>query len=190
VPIDSFLGTFGVALDSSETINSIPPNAGGGNLDIQDFTVGSRLWVPVMVPGANFFVGDPHFAMGDGEVALAAIEGSLRATLRLRLHKRGDKSIPGGRGTLHGPFGETPERWLPSGLDPGLDQAMKNATLNAVTFLNGELGRPAPTRSRSSAPTWTSPSRRSSTGSRASTVGSSKTTSCGGGEPAPDRVPG
>ena len=94
IPIDPFPGTFGVALDTSDTVNSVPPNAGGGNLDIQDFTVGSRLWVRVMVPGAKFFVGDPHFAMGDGEIALTALEGSLRTTFRLVLHKQGDVSIP------------------------------------------------------------------------------------------------
>ena len=47
-----------------------------------------------MVPGAKFFVGDPHFAMGDGEIALTALEGSLRTTFRLVLHKQGDRSIP------------------------------------------------------------------------------------------------
>jgi acetamidase/formamidase len=130
----------GVALNTTAPVNSVPPNAGAGNLDIQDFTVGSRLWVPVMVPGASFYTGDPHFAMGDGEVALTAIEGSLRATVRLTVHEKGDPAIPGGRGTLDGPFGETPDLWLPIGLDPDLDQAMKNATLNAVEFLNGELG--------------------------------------------------
>lgn len=140
VPVDPFPGLFGVALDTTDTVNSVPPNTGGGNLDIQDFTVGSRLWVPVMVPGAKFFAGDPHFAMGDGEVALTAIEGSLRMTFRLILHKKGDRSIPGGGGTLAGPFGETPERWLVIGLDEDLDQAMRNATLHAVEFLNGELG--------------------------------------------------
>jgi acetamidase/formamidase len=138
IPIDPFPGTFGVALNTSDTVNSIPPNAGGGNLDIQDFTVGSRLWVRVMVPGAKFFVGDPHYAMGDGEIALTALEGSLRATFRLVLHKQG--SIPGNRGTLTGPFGETPELWLTIGLDPDLDQAMRNAALATVEFLNGELG--------------------------------------------------
>jgi acetamidase/formamidase len=140
VPIEPFLGTMGVALNTTDKVNSVPPNAGAGNLDIQDFTVGSRLWVPVMVPGANFYTGDPHFAMGDGEVALTAVEGSLRATVRLTLHKKGDRAIPGGRGTLTGPFGETPELWLPIGLDPDLDQAMRNAVLAAIDFLNGELG--------------------------------------------------
>jgi acetamidase/formamidase len=60
--------------------------------------------------------------------------------VRLTVHEKGDPAIPGGRGTLDGPFGETPDLWLPIGLDPDLDQAMKNATLNAVEFLNGELG--------------------------------------------------
>ncbi len=36
-----------------------------------------------------FFSGDPHMAQGDGEVALAALEGSLRATFRLTVIKPG-----------------------------------------------------------------------------------------------------
>jgi acetamidase/formamidase len=39
VPIEPFLGTMGVALNTTDVVNSVPPNAGAGNLDIQDFTV-------------------------------------------------------------------------------------------------------------------------------------------------------
>jgi acetamidase/formamidase len=91
----------GVALNTTAPVNSVPPNAGAGNLDIQDFTVGSRLWVPVMVPGASFYTGDPHFAMGDGEVALTAIEGSAAcdgAPHRAREGRSGDPRRTGHAG--------------------------------------------------------------------------------------------
>jgi acetamidase/formamidase len=65
-----------------------------------------------------FFTADRHFAQGDGEVALTAIEGSLRATLRLTFHKKGDSAIPGGGGTLQGPFAETPSSGCRSALTP------------------------------------------------------------------------
>ena len=139
-PIDPFMGIMGVALDTSDKVNSIPPTAAGGNLDIRDLTVGSRLYLPVFVPGAKFFVGDPHYRQGDGEVALTALEAPLRGTFRLTLLKKGSGAIPGGRGTLDMPFGENAEFWMPVGLNADLDEAMKQAVREAIAFLHGEHG--------------------------------------------------
>jgi acetamidase/formamidase len=139
-PIDPFMGIMGVALDTSEKVNSIPPTPAGGNLDIRDLTVGSKLFLPVFVPGAKFFVGDPHYRQGDGEVALTALEAPLRGTFRVTVLKRGSQAIPGGRGSLDMPFGETADYWLPVGLNADLDEAMKQAVRQAIEFLHGELG--------------------------------------------------
>ena len=139
-PIDPFMGLMGVALDTSEKVNSIPPTPAGGNLDIRDLTVGSRLFLPVFVPGAKFFAGDPHYRQGDGEVSLTALEAPLRGTFRLTLLKKGSPAIPGGRGTLDMPFGENAEFWMPVGLNPDLDEAMKQAVREAIAFLSGEHG--------------------------------------------------
>lgn len=89
-----------------------------------------------------FFVSDPHFSQGNGEVALTAVEGSLRGTFRLSVLKQGSRRIPGNRGRLDGPFGETPDFWIPIGLDADLDEAMKNAAREGVEFLAGEFGMP------------------------------------------------
>ena len=139
-PIDPFMGIMGVALDTSDKVNSVPPTPAGGNLDIRDLTVGSTLYLPVFVPGAKFFVGDPHYRQGDGEVALTALEAPLRGTFRLTLLKKGSGAVPGNRGTLDMPFGETAEFWMPVGLNPDLDEAMKQAVREAIAFLHGELG--------------------------------------------------
>ena len=141
-PIDPFMGLMGVALDTSAPVNSIPPTVAGGNLDIRNLTVGSTLYLPVFVPGASFFVGDPHFAQGNGEVALTALEAPLRGTFRLTVLKKGSEDIPGGRGGLPVPFGETAEFWMPVGLNVDLDEAMKQAVREALEFLSGELGMP------------------------------------------------
>jgi len=138
--IDPFMGITGVALDTSERVNSVPPTVAGGNIDIRDLTVGSTLYLPVFVPGAKFFVGDPHYRQGDGEVALTALEAPLRGTFRLTVLKHGSKAIPGGRGELDGPFGENADFWIPVGLDPDLDEAMKQAVREGIGFLAGELG--------------------------------------------------
>ena len=144
-PIDPFMGIMGVALDTAERVNSIPPTVAGGNIDIRDLTVGSAFFLPVFVPGAKFFVGDPHYKQGDGEVALTALEAPLRGTFRLTVLKRGSKDIPGGRGRLEVPFGDTAQYWLAVGLNPDLDEAMKQAVRESIEFLHGELGMPRAT---------------------------------------------
>ena len=144
-PIDPFMGIMGVALPTTEPVHSVPPNQGGGNMDIRHFTVGSRAYFPVWVPGAKFFTGDPHFRQGHGEVALTAWEASLRATFRFTLLKKGSGDIPGNRQSLDLPFGETAEYWMPVGLNPDLDEAMKQAVRQALDFLHGEFGMPRQT---------------------------------------------
>jgi acetamidase/formamidase len=137
--IDPFMGIMGVAPDTSETVNSIPPAEYGGNLDINELGVGAILYLPVQVPGALFYTGDPHYAQGDGEVALTALEAPLRATFRLTLLAAGDPEIPGGSPFTQ-PFGETEEFWIPIGLAPDLDEAMKQAVREGIDFLSNSLG--------------------------------------------------
>lgn len=132
------LGTVGVAPNTSgsatDKTNSIPPGDYGGNLDIPLLVAGSTLYLPVQVAGANFFVSDPHFAQGNGEVSLTSVEGSVRATMRLTVLKPGSPGYPSHK-TLKSPFAETPEYWIPIGLDPDLNEAMKKAVRNAIDYL-------------------------------------------------------
>ncbi|EHR51735.1 putative acetamidase/formamidase [Saccharomonospora marina XMU15] len=150
-PLAPFLGVMGVARDTSELVNSVPPTDAGGNIDINDLGLGSTLYLPVRVPGALFFTGDPHMAQGDGEVALTAMEGSLRATFRLTTIPPGG---PAPKLAFDEPFGETRDHWVPIGLsDPdgpadgqqtSLDVAMKRAVRSALRFLTEERGMPEP----------------------------------------------
>lgn len=60
---------------AAEACRTIPPREHGGNVDIKDLGVGSRVFMPVYVPGGLFSVGDLHFAQGDGEITFCgAIE--------------------------------------------------------------------------------------------------------------------
>ncbi len=68
-------------------LRTIPPRETGGNMDIRGLVAGSRLWLPVHVPGARFSVGDLHFAQGDGEVCGWAIEIAGAVTVRLTARK-------------------------------------------------------------------------------------------------------
>ena len=75
-------------------LRTIPPREVGGNLDIRQLVAGSRLYLPVDVPGALFSVGDLHFAQGDGEVCGTGIEvaGSVTVSFRVhRAHARGSR---------------------------------------------------------------------------------------------------
>jgi len=128
-----FLGLVGVTADTAAPLNSVPPGPFGGNLDIRDLTAGATLYLPVQVNGAGFYVGDPHFAQGHGEIALTAMEAPLRATVRLTVIPAAAAAVRTGR--LAGPFAETPEHWIAVGLDRDLDEAMRSAVREALRFL-------------------------------------------------------
>lgn len=139
-PASPFMGVMGVAPATTDPVHSVPPGVFGGNMDINDLGVGTTVYLPVFVKGANFYTGDPHMAQGDGEVALTALEHSLRPTFRLTLLKKGDPRVPSASGSLEKPFGETPEHWIPIGMNPDLDEAMKDAVRESIRFLTEKLG--------------------------------------------------
>lgn len=152
-PLDPFSGIMAVANVSGlpltdPQVNSIPPTLGGGNIDVKLLAVGSAFYLPVTADGALFSIGDPHMAMGNGEVALTALEGSLRLTFRLTVCKPGEGDAPSV--AFRYPFGETADAWIPIGLsDPDgakdtnvsdLDIASRRAVVNALDFLETDLG--------------------------------------------------
>lgn len=139
IPLKPFNGTMGVAVNTQEKPNSIPPGPYAGNLDVNELSVGAVLYIPVQVDGALFYAADPHFVQGDGEVALTAVEGSLRSTYRLTVLKAGDPRLPM-KAPMKNPFAETKDYWIPIGLNTDLDDAMKDATRQTVQFLNEKLG--------------------------------------------------
>ncbi|MPZ89341.1 MAG: acetamidase [Nitriliruptorales bacterium] len=151
--LSPFMGIMGVARDTTEVVDSVPPTDTGGNVDIAALGAGSTFYLPVRVPGAMFFTGDPHMAQGDGEVALTAMEGSLRPTFRLTVLKPGQPGAP--KVAFDSPFAETADFWIPIGLsDPdgpegegqvtSLDVAMRDAVRRALVFLTDDLGMDGP----------------------------------------------
>lgn len=137
-PLAPFLGIMGVATATGERVHSVPPGPHGGNIDINLLTVGSTLYLPVQVDGALAYVGDPHFAQGDGEVSLTALEASLRATVRLDVVAREDAVRR--FGDLAGPLAETSEHLVPTGMDPDLDVAVQNCVRAAIALLGARHG--------------------------------------------------
>ncbi|PPF80840.1 acetamidase [Pseudoclavibacter sp. RFBJ3] len=137
-PLAPFLGTMGVAPAAGARPHSVPPGPHGGNIDIKLLTEGSVLYLPVQVPDALAYVGDPHFAQGDGEVALTALEASLRATLTFDVVPAADARRE--FGDLTGPLVRTPEYLVPTGLDPDLNAAMRKCVRAAVDLLQARWG--------------------------------------------------
>lgn len=137
-PLSPFMGLMGVAANTSEKVHSVPPALYGGNIDINELGAGSTVYYPVQVDGALFYTGDSHFAQGDGEVALTALEASARATFKFTLLKAGKDPVPGKK--IEQPLAENAEFWITPGLDADLDEAMKKSTREAIRFLNQEYG--------------------------------------------------
>jgi formamidase len=73
--------------EAADGLRTYPPRENGGNMDIRDLGPGARLWLPVHVQGALLSVGDLHFAQGDGEVCISAIETGGAATFRVGLRR-------------------------------------------------------------------------------------------------------
>ena len=68
-------------------LRTLPPRENGGNFDAKQLTKGAKLFLPVFKEGALFSTGDGHFAQGDGEVCVTAVEMGATAVVRFKLHK-------------------------------------------------------------------------------------------------------
>ena len=71
----------------SEGLRTIPPRENCGNVDAKQWTRGCRLHIPVNVEGALFSTGDAHFAQGDGESCITAIEMGATTIVRFQIRK-------------------------------------------------------------------------------------------------------
>lgn len=130
VALRPFMGVMGVAPAEPGRHPTPPPRVSGGNLDCKELVAGTTLFLPIMVPGALFSVGDGHGAQGDGEVCITAIECPMeQVELRFELLPQLHITTPRAR---------IPGAWLAFGLDTDLDVAALNA-LEAMLELMGEL---------------------------------------------------
>jgi formamidase len=141
---------------AAQGLRTGPPRENGGNMDVKQLTKGAKLLLPVAVEGALFSTGDGHFAQGDGEVCLTAIEMGATCVARFKLH-RGEaerKKIvwPRFSRTTHftDPKWGMPERFIATmGMPvdekgaqqgPDLNLAARNALLAMIELLQTERG--------------------------------------------------
>ena len=72
----------------NDCLRTIPPRENGGNMDVQQMQIGTRLLFPCFIDGCGVFIGDVHYAQGDGEVGGTAIEMGSITTIRVhKIHK-------------------------------------------------------------------------------------------------------
>ncbi|GAA6620885.1 acetamidase/formamidase family protein [Scytonema sp. NUACC26] len=125
IPLKPFFGILGVATSDSSR-SSVPPGCYGGNIDNRELQTGSRIFLPVFVPGALFSIGDGHSAQGDGEVNVTAIETSMNGTIQLKLYKNWQLTIP---------IAETHTDIITMGFGETLDESLELALKNMIHFL-------------------------------------------------------
>jgi acetamidase/formamidase/AraC-like DNA-binding protein len=153
IPVRPHFGVMAVAPREPGLIDSVPPGYFGGNIDNWRAGKGSRIYLPVNVPGALISVGDPHLSQGDGEVSGTAIECSLTGVFRVILRKRQDLAASMLADVTY-PLIETHDAWIIHGFSysnyltelgeaaqsdiykkSSLDLAMRDAFRKARRFL-------------------------------------------------------
>ena len=127
IPMNMFFGVAGVLPARKGKVHSLPPYEFGGNVDNKNFVVGTSMFYKAQVAGAGVYVGDSHFAQGDGELSGTAIEGSVNGRIQIILHK--NKKL------FRNQILESDTHWETHGYGHTLDIANHEAALEAVDFL-------------------------------------------------------
>lgn len=131
VPVRPHFGVMGVAPAESGRISSVPPGVFGGNVDNWRLGPGAAMAYPVFAPGGGLYVGDPHFAQGDGEICGTAIEASINGRIQVFVIKDVGVSAP---------VLENDREWVTHGFGDTLDQAMRQAAEQMLWLLTDRVG--------------------------------------------------
>ena len=131
VPVRPHFGVMGVAPPGGERRSSIPPGVFGGNVDNWRLGPGAAMVYPVFREGAGLYVGDPHFAQGDGEICGTAIEASINA--RIQVFAIPDLAVTAPV-LLHG------TSWVAHGFGDTLDEAMRMSAEQMLWALTDRIG--------------------------------------------------
>jgi acetamidase/formamidase len=132
VPLAPFFGVMGTAPPPAwGAVSTAPPRRNGGNLDNKELVAGTTLYLPVLVEGALFSVGDGHGVQGDGEVCVNAVETGLTGTFRLTL--RDDMR-------LEWPLADTPTHMITMAFDPDLDDCVVIALRLMIDLICARTG--------------------------------------------------
>ncbi len=131
VPVRPHFGVMGVAPPGDETLSSIPPGVFGGNVDNWRLGPQAAMLYPVFQNGGGLYVGDPHFAQGDGEICGTAIEASINA--RIQVVAISDIAVTS-------PVMFVGDSWITHGFGDTLDAAMRMAAEQMVWAMTDRIG--------------------------------------------------
>jgi acetamidase/formamidase len=138
VPLRPFHGTIGVAPAHGEVRLSVVPDAHGGNLDLPALGAGATLYLRSNIDGAQLYIGDGHYAQGDGEFAGTGVEGAMLTRLRLG-HMAADQPAAAG---MDWPRVETDQELIAVGCGRPLEEAFRVATNSLVRWVAADCGLP------------------------------------------------
>jgi acetamidase/formamidase len=142
IDLQPFPGTFAVGVDPNEPdakagppihdakgrTSTLRPWKNGSNMDVNELQAGSILYMPVFQKGGLIWTGDSHCRQGNGEVNLTALECSYKE-IEIKPIVRKDMKT-------EWPWAETKSNWVFMGFDEDLNQAMKIAVEQTVTWLS------------------------------------------------------
>jgi len=130
LPYKPHIGTLSCS-PQIDSINSLTPDAHGGNMDLPDMGPGSITYLPVRSPGARLFIGDAHACQGDGEVCGTAVEYASRTTIHVDLIKAWE---------IDWPRLETEDKIMVIGSARPLEDATRIAYRELVLWMAQEYG--------------------------------------------------
>jgi amidase len=132
IPYQPMLGCLGTA-PAHGVPGTGPAGPHGGNMDIIETRPGAKVWFPVFVPGALFYVGDAHAAMGHGELTASGLEMPATSTLTFELVK--NKKLAGVRI-------ETPDEIATVVTGCPMERSIAEAYARLILWMEEEYGWP------------------------------------------------
>ena len=126
IPLRPMIGVIGTA-PAGEPIGTEVPAEHGGNLDINEMTAGTTLYLPVSVDGALLSMGDIHGLQGDGESAICGLEMNGIVTVRVSVLKN--------RRDIPTPLLVTATHYITTAAHPSLDVSSVAAARKMHRFL-------------------------------------------------------
>ncbi|GAK56818.1 putative acetamidase/formamidase [Candidatus Vecturithrix granuli] len=132
IPVQPMIGVMATApaQGAPRTIENGPY---GGNMDIQEVTIGNTLYLPVFVEGGLLHIGDVHAVMGDGEICGAGgIETRATITLQVSLQERPPEML--------WPRLETPKEIISIGCSRPAEDAFRIALQEMIKWMVVDYG--------------------------------------------------
>lgn len=131
IPLHPFIGSIGVAPRYGRVETTLAPGEFGGNMDCVETRVGTTLYLPVWVRGAQLCFGDIHAAQGDGELCRSALETTAEVTLTVKVLKGWE---------IHWPRLHDHDWLMTAGSSRPLYEAMQIAQVELLNWLTTDYG--------------------------------------------------